>query len=90
MQQFEIVSETSVHSRYLSVFDRKVKFCASESPNEVSDAVFLLVSPTTVDTEKQWLLFFCCLYGFIISHMLPCASLLSQAVVPVLVTLGVL
>eukprot|EP00878_Enallax_costatus_P033038 GHUV01036414.1.p1 GENE.GHUV01036414.1~~GHUV01036414.1.p1 ORF type:complete len:257 (+),score=49.61 GHUV01036414.1:297-1067(+) len=34
MQQFQIVSETPVHSRYLTVFDRKVKFCASENPNE--------------------------------------------------------
>lgn len=35
MQQFQVVSETPVHSRYLTVFDRKVKFRASENPSEV-------------------------------------------------------
>lgn len=35
MQQFEVESETPVHQRYLTVYNRKVKFCAPERPTEV-------------------------------------------------------
>jgi hypothetical protein len=36
MQQFEMVSETAVHQRYLTVYDRRIKFCAHDNPAEVS------------------------------------------------------
>jgi hypothetical protein len=35
MQQFEMVSETAVHQRYLTVYDRRIKFCAHDNPAEV-------------------------------------------------------
>jgi hypothetical protein len=38
MQQFEMVSETAVHQRYLTVYDRRIKFCAHDNPAEVTPA----------------------------------------------------
>jgi hypothetical protein len=38
MQQFEMVSETAVHQRYLTVYDRRIKFCAHDNPAEVMPA----------------------------------------------------
>lgn len=35
MQKFEMVSETAVHQRYLTVYDRRIKFCAHDNPAEV-------------------------------------------------------
>ncbi|WIA21290.1 hypothetical protein OEZ85_000523 [Tetradesmus obliquus] len=34
MQKFEMVSETAVHQRYLTVYDRRIKFCAHDNPAE--------------------------------------------------------
>lgn len=36
MQQFEVESETPVHQRYLTVYNRKVRFSAPENPAHVS------------------------------------------------------
>jgi len=35
MQQFEVESETPVHQRYLTVYNRKVRFSAPDKPSEV-------------------------------------------------------
>jgi hypothetical protein len=49
MQQFEIESETPVHQRYLTVYNRKVRFSAPERPSEVGDRMwFDLVSALPV------------------------------------------
>ncbi|KAF8056774.1 hypothetical protein HT031_006272 [Scenedesmus sp. PABB004] len=34
MQQYELVSEAPLHSRYLTVYDRRVRFCAPGNPAE--------------------------------------------------------
>lgn len=35
MQQFEVESETAVHQRYLTVYNRKVRFSAPDRPQDV-------------------------------------------------------
>lgn len=52
MQQFEIVSETTVHSRYLSVYDRQVKFCATENPSAVSTKATMCIMVIILSIAK--------------------------------------
>lgn len=43
MQQFDVESETAVHQRYLTVYNRKVRFCAHERPTECHTLEFDVV-----------------------------------------------
>lgn len=45
MQQFEVESETPVHQRYLTVYNRKVRFSAPDKPSEVRQHRCFLFCP---------------------------------------------